>query len=327
MNVRRANTGDIKKIVGLVNAVFGTDRGCEWFHHVHSHNPTGPSFLYVAEDDNGVIVSYRSVISYTAYHEGSIISCGQLADACTHPDYRGRGIYGRVNEAAMSDFFSEGGDLVYSFPSRSNYEILVRRFRFSRVASVRHLVFPLRSDRWCKSALSFLVGAHSVAFPLHAPGDHGAHVCPASEATYTSTVADTSDAVKFDRSEAFMRWRLSIPGRQYWTAQLGPHAKAVLGRANRHGLRLCTLLSMEADSLYDQRAALRFICSWASRHDFDAVFAWATCPSWAGLISAGFIPAPSSTNLVVRFNDCSRYVHLLRRRKRWHIELLDTDAY
>ncbi len=328
MQIRRASSSDAEQIVALIDMVFGLERGQEWFDHFHRCNPAGNSIMFVAEDDSGRVVSYRSIVSFTASYMGNRIRCGQLSDACTHPDYRGMGLYGKVNRSAIDEFFLLGGDLVYAFPGRENYAILTTKFGFQHLMSMRHALFPIGRDCWSRTFTRILGRIHSCAFPN--PKFSLASIRSVTDGGVLSRIAIPDcigDRMGFDRSEATMRWRLHIPGRRYWIAELDESTGAIVGESCRRGLEICTILSLRAKSPGSARRLLMDICAWAGSCGYDAVFTWMSPLGLWALARAGFAPAPSKTELVVRFRDDFALKDILLSADRWHVELLDTDAY
>lgn len=328
MQIRRALPSDAEQIVALIDKVFGLERSHEWLNHFHHCNPAGDSIMFVAADDSGRVVSYRSIASFTASYRGNRIRCGQLSDACTHPDYRGMGLYGKVNGSAIDEFFLSGGDLIYAFPGRENYAILTAKFGFRHLMSMRHALFPIRHDCWSGTFMRILSRIHSRAFPN--PRFSLASIRSVTDDGAFSRIAP-SDCIGhrlgFDRSAVTMKWRLHIPGRRYWIAELDEFAHAIIGESCRRGLKVCTILNLKAKSPGSARRLLMDICAWAGSRDYDAVFTWMSpSDSWT-LVRAGFVPAPSKTDLLVRFRADFGLREILLSADRWHVELLDTDAY
>lgn len=327
MIVRRATHNDVGAIVNLVNEVFGLNRDLEWFTHFHLKNPNGKSILWVAQDDNGDIVSYRSIVRFKAYYLDHMIQGGQLADACTRPDCRGRGIYSRVNAEALKDFFTSGGEMAYSFPSPSNYRILVGRFGFQSVADFRQGFCPLSSYPASGIFQKLAKQAHRAVFLKRMQVDPGVTMVSAAE-VMDGLAFSTGEGSRltFDRSRDFLRWRTSIPGRRYWIALIDGQNYAIVGEAYRRGLRVCTIADIRCTNRYAKNTLLKGIQTWGDAKNYDGVYAWLS-RDWFVHVSAGFVPAPGQTNLVVRFNDEFPLRQKLGRPEVWNVRLLDTDAY
>jgi hypothetical protein len=327
MAVRRATQSDFVAIVDLVNKVFGLNRGLEWFTHFHHNNPSGESILWLAQDDKGDVVSYRSIVRFRAYFSDHVIEGGQFADACTRPDYRGRGIYSKVNAKAMEDFFGSGGDMIYAFPSPSNYRILTSRFGFQSVEDIGQGFCPLRAYHTSGTLEDLAKQAHELVFRRRTRIDPSITVIPASEGL-ADLVFPSGGGRRFaiDRSQEFLRWRTSIPGRRYWIAVMDECNYAILGEADRHGLRVCTVMDMRCTSQSAKSRLLGGIRSWADARDYEGVYSWLRHDRFT-YIGAGFVPTPNQTHLVVRFNEALPLHQRPRRREEWDLRLLDTDAY
>ncbi len=327
MIVRRATQDDVGAIVDLVNEVFGLNRDLEWFSHFHFKNPNGDSILWVAQDDNGDIVSYRSIVRFKAHYLDRLIEGGQLADACTRPDCRGRGIYGKVNAETLKDFFGSGGDMAYAFPSPSNYQILARRFGFHTVAEIRQGFCPLAAYPTSSAAESLAKCVHSLVFRTSISENPSITIVPTSEGLDTVTFPPVEGGrVAFDRSRGFLEWRTSMPGRRYWIALMDEQNYAIIGEAHRRGLRVCTITDMRCANRFAKRELLNGIQSWAGMRHYQGLYTWPN-HDWQTYLGAGFVPAPRRTPLLVRFNEESSLREKLFRWKEWDIRLLDTDAY
>ena len=325
--VRRATHNDFAAIVDLINEVFGLDRDMEWFTHLNYDNPSGHSVLWLAQDDKGDVVSYRSIARFRAYYLDHVIEGGQFADACTRPDYRGRGIYSRVNAEAVEDFFGSGGDMIYAFPSPSNYRILTSKFGFQSIADIRQGFCPLSAFPTSGVLEGLAKHVHKLAFRRGKRADPNMTVISAPE-RLAALALPYSDRGKLaiDRSQEFLRWRLSMPGRRYWIAAMDECNYAVVGEADRHGLRVCTVMDMRCTDQSAKSALLSCILNWADGRDYEGIYSWLSHDRFI-FVGAGFIPAPNQTHLLVRFSEEFPFRHRLCRREEWDLRLLDTDAY
>jgi predicted N-acetyltransferase YhbS len=326
MNVRRATQNDFAAIVNLINDVFGTDRDLEWFTHFHLDNPSGESILWLAQDDKGDVVSYRSIVRFKAYYLDQVIDGGQLADACTRPDYRGRGIYSKVHAKTMEDFFGSGGDMIYAFPVPSNYRILTSRFGFQHVADIRQGFCPLSAYRTVSVMGDVAKQVHKLMFRRRTRLDPSITVAPAWEGLETIAFSDDNvGKLAIDRSQEFLKWRTSIPGRRYWMAVMDECNYAILGEAVVRGLRTCTVLDIRGTNQSAKSRLLNGIRNWADSRDYEGVYSWLSrnCFTYVG---AGFVPVHNQVPLVVQFNEGSSCRHRLCRREEWDLRLLDTDS-
>lgn len=327
MTVRRATQNDLAAIVNLINGVFGVDRDLEWFTHFHHNNPSGESVLWLAQNDEGEAVSYRSIVRFRAYYMDHMIEGGQFADACTRSDYRGRGIYSKVNTRAMEDFFGSGGDMIYAFPGPHNYRILTDKFSFQSIADFRQGFCPLDAYPAVSVPANLAKRTHEIMFRKSPGADPGVTVVPAHEGL-AALVFPRSDGGKLsiDRSQEFLKWRTSVPGRRYWIAAMDQHNYAILGEAVRHGLRVCTVTDMRYANRFAKSRLLSGIRTWADARDYEGVYSWLS-RDWLTYVRAGFVPVANQTHLLVRFSEEFPLRHRLSRGEEWDLRLLDTDAY
>lgn len=99
---------------------------------------------YCAED-KGVIVGSRTSFYVNMRYGDKPIKCVQFADSCTDKSYRGKGLFLKLNQAFLKDFFATG-ELVYNisvFASKKAYEKLGWHY-IESLMFLRKLQRPLR---------------------------------------------------------------------------------------------------------------------------------------------------------------------------------------
>ena len=101
---------------------------------------------YCAEID-GIIVGSRTSFCQNMYYGDRSLNCVQIGDSCTHPSYRGQGLFLKMNKAFLSDFFSDQnkGELIFNISvlaSRRAYEKLGWKYIESLMA-LRQFSRPL----------------------------------------------------------------------------------------------------------------------------------------------------------------------------------------
>lgn len=325
MIIRRARENDYAAIVNLINGVFGSNHDVKWFTHFHHNNPNGKSTMWLAQDDGGDVVSYRSIVRFNAHYLDELLKCGQLANACTRADYRGRGVYSKVHAKTMEDFFESGGDMIYAFPVTSNYRVLTSRFGFQHVANIRGGFCPLGAYRTSSVLGDMAKRAHELVFRGRTSLDTSIAVAPASEGlAIVAFSADNGEKVAVDRSHEFLKWRTSMPGRQYWIAVMDECNYAFLGEAFPRGLRTLTVLDMRYVNQYAASRLLSTIQNWADAKGYQGVFSWLG-DDWFVYSRSGFVPVPKKTPLVVKFSEAFPYRHAMCRSRVWGLRMLDTD--
>ncbi|MFA9478909.1 GNAT family N-acetyltransferase [Phycisphaerales bacterium AB-hyl4] len=321
--IRTATVDDYPQIIALVNETFGKRNDLQWLEGFHKHNPSGRSILSVADHPSEGIVAYRSLVRFVLYYAGEAILCGQGSDAATRPQFQGQGLYSRMTQACIDQFFNERGSLLYSFPGPQSYPILVKRFGYTPVKRLRHVVFPLtRAAREKNRIARSLVSIYGRLWSSRrAPS-----VNPIDGPLCYPEAADPRKA-RFSRTDCVQAWRFQAIGRSYRCVWLdGVDGFLVIGSAKRRRLNICTIVDVVADDTRSLRQLLRAVVPWASQNGYDLVYTWQGT-SCLGYLAAGFMPIPRHTNFVVKVKDGFAYPELLKRGDLWDISLLDTDAY
>lgn len=318
--IRVATKEDIPAITELINSVFRLNRNTSWFNHLHFKNPFGSSSICLAQAADGRVVSYRSILASRVSVDGITYMCGQLADACTHPDFRGQGLYGKVHRMAMQEFQALGGSFIYAFPSPTNYQILMGRFNGIDLSSCMQLLYPLKlSSQPRLIALGTMM--HRVFFGRQ-KGKSVVHIAPGFPLTKLSRRAGAVHVV-YSREE--LEWRLNMPGREYYSVVLDENNYLLIGTANRRGMELCTILDREFTDMRNFKLMFASLRQWAYESGFHAIFTW-DHGQIHQLLRLGFIPLFRKTPLVIVFPGI-RPTDLPLVKNAWDMRLIDTDAY
>lgn len=300
MNIRQARKTDLEAISALMQAVFKLNATPDWLEHYHYHNPAGQSILYVAEDEQGQIVSFRSIVKMRAFIGGSPVLLGQLVNAVTRKDYRGKGLFGQMQRLALQDLWDSGGRAAYCFPGPMSYPIHRYKFGFQEPFNFRNYVFPLTDNVLAgqigKVPARMLTASHAVLFGHRRArsnaktGDKGnAKACtrvatidfqPAKCAAGSTLIERLSypepsgDAFAFERSTEFLRWRLMMPNRDYTIAFMDPDNFAILGSSVRAKARFCNIMDLRFSETAFLKQLLREIIGWAQDNHYDALRVW-----------------------------------------------------
>lgn len=124
--VRKVTDQDIDNLVDLYQEIWP---------EVHENKKEKNDFVlresdgvnYCAERD-GKLVGSRTSFYMPAYYGNRKLKCVQFANSCVHSSCRRKGLFLRLNQAFLDDFFGEkGGELVYNISvdaSRAAYEKL-----------------------------------------------------------------------------------------------------------------------------------------------------------------------------------------------------------
>jgi len=317
--IRKVTENDTDAVINLINKVFNLHRDREWFYYVHYKNPGGKSILWIAENEDGEIVSFRSIIMWPLLlKDGVILKCGQLADAATDKRYRGKGLYSEVHKKAESQFWKEEGRILFSFPSPKNQEILTKRFGYKELSNIIprgyvHLIpknmITRRTKIGDKKILINEKDAEKILDKLNIKLED-----------------PSSIDIEYKRSSGFifnqdiLQWRLKLPGRKYKIFKMDKENYLITGDLTRRGLRLCTMIDYHYSNHKNILTLIKALNLYAKRAGFDAVYTWKinNCPF---MLSLGFLPRYKKTPLVVKTRNVISY-DLIDE-----VRLIYTDAY
>jgi GNAT superfamily N-acetyltransferase len=120
-------------------------RGLAWRY---DDNPLGESVSFVARPPGGEAISGYACNARRAIHggdEATLATVGETGDVMTHPDWRKRGVFSRLDRAAMEEARRRGWVLAFGLPNRKSAHIFVE-LGWERIGSVRGWTFVLRAD-------------------------------------------------------------------------------------------------------------------------------------------------------------------------------------
>jgi hypothetical protein len=120
--VRPYRLGDEAGVLSLLRLCLGDGpagrRPPEFFRWKHFANPSGPSFMFVAEGDRR-IVGFRAFVRWRLRGAGTLIPSAFAVDTATHPEYRRKGVFRHLNEEALSAMQGEV-DLIFNTPNEKS---------------------------------------------------------------------------------------------------------------------------------------------------------------------------------------------------------------
>jgi hypothetical protein len=125
ITIRPANNTDKTKVLDLHNNVFYTQqrfdfvRDDTYWKWKYTSNVFGKTELLVAETE-GKIVAATALWPWNFTCRGRIIHAYQACDSVVHPDYRGRGIYSKINQCRINLTIEKKGSFLYTFPNDSS---------------------------------------------------------------------------------------------------------------------------------------------------------------------------------------------------------------
>ena len=168
--IRKVLPSDFNGLVSLYNRVW-PDVNYDKQEKANFVLNESKGVCYCAEKD-GKIVGSRTSFYINMFYGKRSINCLQLADSCIDSTCRGQGLFLKLNQAFLKDFFPTG-DLIYNISviaSKNAYEKLGWRYIESLMV-LRKLVHPVRT------VLKLLCNIKDLKLPIvWAAGDSNLHI-------------------------------------------------------------------------------------------------------------------------------------------------------
>jgi hypothetical protein len=118
--MRRATDADLAAVVALAGEGLGWVSGEpheRLFSWKHVENPFGPSSIWLAEDDDG-LVGCRTLLKWRFVDEtGRPYAAARAVDTVTLPRAQGQGIFTRLTALALDELAGDGVDFVFNTPN------------------------------------------------------------------------------------------------------------------------------------------------------------------------------------------------------------------
>jgi ribosomal protein S18 acetylase RimI-like enzyme len=128
MIFRPFRTEDRAAVIDLLVASYGGwhgDQNDAFWKWKFERNPHGKARIHVADDEGRIAGCY--LLNPVRVHLGDESLLGaQSVDAAVSPDYRGRGVFTGLAQAALKDATEEGITIIYAFPSQGAFGGQVR---------------------------------------------------------------------------------------------------------------------------------------------------------------------------------------------------------
>lgn len=128
MQIRAAESSDMKGILELSNAVFSAQqrstfrRNELYWNWKYQENPFGTSLLSLAEVDNK-IVGVDNLWPWEFRKGDSIIRAVQACDSAVHPEHRGKGIFTSMRKHGIERAKNQDVDLIFNFPNANSLPV------------------------------------------------------------------------------------------------------------------------------------------------------------------------------------------------------------
>ncbi len=285
--IRPMLNADLPGVLDTMRAALGETallrRTPEQWRWKHELNPFGRSIVLVAIGGDRV-AGVRTFMRWRlATPGGGELSCVRAVDTAVHPDFQRRGLFRRLNEAALEIARDEGVDLVFNTPNAQSRPGYLKQ-GWRDVGPIGVMIHP-SIRMFTRHSGNELPGADELL-----PG--------AKRATGLSGADRAPLGLRTVRSEAYWRWRFEQHPTATYLRVDEAESTAVL-RANRRNGRdeliVSELVGAEghrAIAAAAKRSRAAYIVAWFSRGS----------PERHQAIRAGMIPVPRVTalNLVAR---------------------------
>ena len=118
--VRRLRPDDVDDFLALHREVFDNDRGREWFAWKYEENPYVYHVPVFVAERAGELVGARPFFALELSVNGRRHLALQPGDTMVHPDHRRRGLFTRLNEAAIEQYRDRDVSFFFNFPNEKS---------------------------------------------------------------------------------------------------------------------------------------------------------------------------------------------------------------
>ncbi len=273
---------DLPGVLDTLRAALGETallrRTPEQWNWKHTTNPFGRSIVLVAVDGDRIAAVRAFMRWQLTTPDSADLSCVRAVDTAVHPDYQRKGLFRRLNDAAIEVARDEGVDLIFNTPNSQSRPGYLKQ-GWKDVGPIGVMVRP---------------NVH--IFTRH-PDDElpdASHVLPGARAASGLDGSDRAPrGLRTPRTEAYRQWRFE----QHPTAtylRIDEGASTAVVRVNRRNGRDELIVSELLGT--DSRRA---ITATAKRSQAAYLIGWFSkgSPERKAATRAGLIPAPRVTAL------------------------------
>ena len=276
-----------------------------WFER----GPYGRAAIVLAED-GGTVVGVAAMTALRIVVDGEPQPAGMAVNLATHPGYRGRGIFSRVELEAERVAAEAGSAIGVTFPTAEAAQILANRLGWSHQPSPRV---------WARPLVGRVRAADVPVEPLERFDARTDEVWRRSSGSYGSHVVRDAEYLgwRYLRSPRGYRCFAAVDG-----DRLGGFA-VLRGGMRRGRLRLAVVADLvaPAGAVCAVRALLRR-CAEEARRGADALVALPPVVHRATFARLGFLPTPRTIRFLAKE---LRPDARLPVRDPWHVSLGDLD--
>ena len=284
-------------VLRLFEKAYGEAPSREEFTWWFDGNPVGPRTVFLV-DDGGRVAGVLGASFYRTVVAGGETLAALPLWAVTDEDYRGRGIFQRLNAAVEAAAREAGAAVELGFTNPLAGPIYVTKLGWSDVHRPRLWARPLLGRARREEGVDRF-------------GEH-------EERAYRAVAGRLRS--HFVRDEAYLNWRYADSPRPY-TLLRSANGYAVVGRKRLRGLATAFVADLVAPTLAETRALLHS-CVRAAR-GARVLLALLPAVHARAYVTSGFVPTTERIRLIGN----SLGGPLPLGPKAWHFGLGDTDYF
>lgn len=192
----------------------GQERSLEALRWQYLENPTGHLFVDFAIASGEVVAIYATIPQYFRVRGTRMLSL-QSVDTLTDARFRGRGLFPKMGRRIYNRAAQAGVDLVYGFPNDKIVEGRVSKLNWILLDPVPFLIRPLGTSyllrKLTRGRLSW-----NIQIPAWERTNDAVEtmVFPTGVGQLWDCLVD-NHPVALDRTDTYLKWRFSRPGREY----------------------------------------------------------------------------------------------------------------
>jgi GNAT superfamily N-acetyltransferase len=294
------------RVLELQRDVWGTSPSPDEFEWWFERNPAGPRVVSLVPDD-GRVAGVSGMSFFRMVLNGQEADVVFALDAATHPDYRGRGLWSKLELWNEEVSTRAGAVAALGFTNPVAGPILVGKLGWRDLARLRVWARPLVARGRGRDATE----------PLARFGPETDELYARSRGRFANHVV---------RRAAFLNWRYVDSPRGYrcFAAHAGGRLEgyAVVGRKEYEG----RTVGVVADLVGSPAACRRLLARCARESSgLRALVAFVSPWQRFTFLAAGFVPTPKTIRFIGK--PLQPQATLLAGRGAWHFTLGDTDIF
>lgn len=306
-DIRPYRSEDEPRVLELLLAALGPgpvgERTPPFFRWKHLDNPSGSSFMLVAEVD-GRLAGLRAFMRWRFRSGGGDLRAVTAVDTATHPDFQGHGIFSTLTRSALDALEGEV-DLVFNTPNEKSLPGYLK-MGWHSVGRVPLSVRVRRPLRFAANARSLRRPPAPDPDPPTVAAPRAAEVLTAGLATLLARAGDPRERIETNRDLQYLRWRYgSVPGLDYRAITVGPPDRpegVAIFRIRRRGTSWessVVEIITAGDDVASARRLLRTVAAAAPVDHLVAHLPKRSAGARAAL-RAGYVGVPYGVTFVVR---------------------------